>query len=669
MRKYPQWLLSLACVIPISALAAQEAKVFPVQGFFYDARSDSKLDPLFREQLTQQSAASLSRRVHDALQQAFGSRVGKLDHHTAGNTFAVSFHVTRANSFSVDKGNGNSDLIATLTGSIYFTNVISGEILTTISRTVISRAVAANRANLNAERGALFKQALDTLIHDLVTEAPNQFRPIVIETRLTDRAGELLILDTGYRQGLVAGDRIEDSADNLLEIVYAAENYSVGKPVLASNLNLGTTFQKFSAHVATGKDRPRVAVLVEKLPSGYAKDYVARLFAELLGDAAPLSVVQINTGFTQLLQTVREQDGVELSSTQSAERRPPGFVVRLRVPDTVYYEAGTNLDFEKQRRYETRAFADVIDSSGRIIYTATGVDVITDKIVRGIGAGPDERREVSLKNALTDLAKRLAQIGEPKRDRAEIVASSGPSLQINSQDRVYGEHERGVILRKAKARVGKETREILLPTTEASIDGYTGQSPTTLQQGLPIDIGHNKVAVGNLFEVLRLGTPARSAASLAACGPSETLGNTRTPALMELIGSVLGQKMPGMLYAPDATPLTDGVIDPTSGFSAKFPWNLPPVTYCIQPVERINVGDEQCSAQCERPIVSRYTLRIKKGDEVINRVAFESQFKSTGYYGKSTAPEQLKGLFDADVLDEARGLLEKAVDKVSFPSH
>lgn len=668
MSRYLKPLLWLACIVPVTALAAQEAKVFPVQGFFYDGRSDSKLDPLFREQLVQQSVASLSQRVYDELTQAFGPRAGKLDQRTAGNTFAVSFHVTRANSFSVDKGNSNSDLVVTLTGSIYFTNVISGEILTTISRTVISRAVAANQADLNAERRELFKQALGTLIQDLVTEAPKQFQPVVIETRLTDRAGELLILDAGYRQGLAAGDRIEDSADNLLEIVYAAENYSVGKTVLGS-VSLGGQFQKFSAHAATGKDRPRVAVLVEKLPTGYAKDYVARLFAELLGDAAPLSVVQINTGFTQLLQTVREQDGVELSAMKSAERRPPGFIVRLRVPDTVYYEAGTNLDFEKQRRYETRAFADVIDSSGRIIHTATGIDVITDKIVRGVGAGPEERTEVGIKNALTDLAKNLAQIGELKRDRAEIVASSDQSHQINSQGRVYAEHQQGVILRKAKARVGKETREILLPTTEASIDGYTGQSPTTLRQGLPIDTGHNKVAVGDLFEVPRLGTPARSAASLAACGPIETLGNTRTPALMELAGSVLGQKMPGMLYAPDAKPLTDGVIGLASGFSAAFPWNLPPVTYCIQPVERVNIGDEQCGAQCERPIVSRYTLRIKKGDEVINRVAFESQFKSTGYYVKSTAPDQLKSLFDADVLDEARGLLEKAVEKISFPSN
>lgn len=668
MRVYPRWLLSFVCLVPLTTLSAQEAKVFPVRGFFHDASDDSKLDPLFRQYVQAQSAAALSVQIHGYLTQAFGARVGKLNQSTAGNTFTVSFHVTRANSFAVDKGNGNSDVVATVTGSIYFTNVISGEILTTLSRTVISRGVAANSADLGAERRQLFHQALDTLVKDLMQEAPKQFQPVVIEARLTDRSGELLVLDAGYRQGLAAGDSVEDSADNLIQVVYAAENYAVAKSVLASNLNLGTLFQKFSAHAASGQDRPRVAVMVETLPVGYAKDYVARLFSELLGDAAPLSVVQINTGFTQLLQTVREQDGVELSTSQSTGRRPPSLIVRLRIPDSIYFEAGTNLDFEKVRRYETRAFADVIDNSGRIIFSAVGTDVISDKIVRGIGPGVEERREVSMKNALTDLSKKLAKIGELKRDLADIVATQGSSYQVNSQGRVYGEHQPGVILRKAKARVGKDTKVVLLPTVEASVDVFTGQSPTTLKQGLPIDAGHDKVAVGDLFEVQQLGTPASSAATFAVCGPSEALGNARTTALMEITGLLLGQKMPGMLYATDAPSLTQGVIGLQSGFAASYPWNPPSVSYCIQPVERVNVGAETCNQQCERPIVSRYTLRVKRGEEILNRVTFESQFKSTGYYANSTPPLEINRLLDADVLDEARGVLEKAVNKISFPN-
>lgn len=658
------WLLLL---VPVFAQSAEPAKVFPVLGLFFDEREDSKLDPLFREFVRQQSRAILGQRIYDAMVPAFGARVGRLDQRTAGNTFAVSFHITRANSFVVDKGNGNSDVVVTLTGGVYFTNVISGEILTTLSRSVISRAVVARQADLANERRGLFVQAFETLLVDLTTEAPKHFNPVIIETQLTDRQGSLLVFDAGFKQGISAGDRLEDTADNLVDIVYAAENYAVGRMVFDANLSLGSTFQKFNAHPASGKDRPRVAVVVESLPTGYGKDYIARMFSEFLGDAAPLSVVQVNTGFTQLLSTVREQDGVLLSSMKPAERQPPRFLIRLRIPEPVFYETGTNLDFEKQRYYESRAFADVIDNTGRVIFSAVGVDVIKDKIVRGIGPGPDERREVVIKNALTDLGKKLAQIGEVGRDRAEIVSVGDSSLQINSQGRVYSERQQGVVLQKSSARVGKEKREILMPLYEASVKDYAGQKTTTLSIGLPIDTGKSKATAGNVFETLRVGTAPRSAASLAACGPVESLGNSRTPALMEMMSAALGQRMPGMLYAPEAVPLTDGVIGEASGFVRKFPWNQAPIVYCIQPVERVNVGAEQCAAQCDRQIQARYTLRIKKGEEIISRTGFESQYKSTGYYGKSTASDQVIRMLAADVMDEAFGLLQKSVEKLVFP--
>ncbi len=657
------WLLLL---VPVFAQSAQPAKVFPVLGLFFDAAADSKLDPLFREFVSPQSRKILGQRIYDAMVPAFGARVGRLDEGTAGNTFAVSFHITRANSFVVDKGNGNSDVVVTLTGGVYFTNVISGEILTTLSRSVISRAVVARQADLANERRGLFGQAFETLLVDLTTEAPKHFNPVIIETQLTDLQGSLLVFDAGFKQGISAGDRLEDSADNLVDIVYAAENYAVGRMIFDANLSLGSTFQKFNAHPASGKDRPRVAVVVESLPTGYGKDYIARMFSEFLGDAAPLSVVQINTGFTELLSTVRQQ--AVLSSMKPAERQPPRFLIRLRIPEPVFYETGTNLDFEKQRYYVSRAFADVIDNSGRVIFSAVGVDVLKDKIVRGIGPGTDERLEVVIKNALTDLSKKLALIGEVGRDRAEVVSVGDSSLQINSQGRVYSERQQGVVLQKSSARVGKEKREILMPLYEASVKDYAGQKTTTLSIGLPLVSGTRKATAGNVFETLRVGTAPRSAASLAACGPVVSLGNSRTPALMEMMSAALGQRMPGMLYAPEAVPLTDGVIGEASGFVRKFPWNQAPIVYCIQPVERVNVGAEQCAAQCDRHVQARYTLRLKKGEEIISRTGFESQYKSTGYYGKSTASDQVMRMLAADVMDEAFGLLQKSVEKLVFPS-
>ena len=124
--------------------------------------------------------------------------------------------------------------------------------------------------------------------------------------------------------------------------------------------------------------------------------------------------------------------------------------------------------------------------------------------------------------------------------------------------------------------------------------------------------------------------------------------------------------MPGMFYAPDAPKLAESVIGTGSGFTGPIKWDIPPIGYCVQPVDRITLEDEACKEQCERSITSRYTFRLKKGENILARFAFEGKFKSTGYF-KSTDAQNLKVMFEADVVDEARRLLEMAAEKVELP--
>ena len=191
--------------------AAGEARVFPIKAFFYDATEGSRLDPGFRAQVDAETPAALASKIHQALNTAMKDKLGPLDSHTAGRTFTVSFHVTRATSFSVDKGNGNHDLVASVTAGLYFTNVLTGEILTTLSRSVVSRAVVPNNSNMGEEKGKLFGQALETLIGDLVTEAARNFSPTVVDAKITDRTGNLLVLNAGYSKGIQTGDSLSDT--------------------------------------------------------------------------------------------------------------------------------------------------------------------------------------------------------------------------------------------------------------------------------------------------------------------------------------------------------------------------------------------------------------------------------------------------------------------------
>jgi hypothetical protein len=643
--------------------AAQDARVFPVKAFFYDDTKDSKLDSRFRDQVKATTQVVLAAKVHQALEQQLKEKVGELNRNTAGRTFTVSFHVTRATSFSVEKGNGNADILASVTAALYFTNVMTGEILTTISRSMVSRAVVPSNGGMDAEKNKLFTQALDTLIVDLAEAASKSFSPVVVETTVMDQVGDLLVLDAGYAKGVQSGDSLNDISGQLLEVVYAGQHYSVAQRILADKVTSGSVFHKYLSRAADGKIRPRTVVLVESLPANYSDNYIAQLFSELVGDTAPLTMVQVNPGFSDLLSKVVQQ--ATLGSHDTARREIPDLFIRLRVAEPVMYEAKTNLAFETTRHYQTLAFADVVDPSGRVNFSVVGKDEISDKISSGIGAGFAERREVSIKNALTDLAQKLAELSELQRDQSEVVASTSEDAHVNSLGKTFSSKQKGVLLRKAKVRFGKDNQQLLIPVTEAFVESGGGSGQTRLGLGLPLDTKSDKVSPGDVFEIQRLGPLPRSAQAFAVCGPVESLGNINTSSFLEMTGNALGQRMPGVMYVPEIVNLAKH-IGPINNFKRSVKWDIPPVGICIQPVERVNGSEDQCSTQCERQITARYTLRIKSGTEILSRVGFESQFKSTGFY-KQIEPQHLKSLIDADLIDEAKTLLDKAADKVVFP--
>jgi hypothetical protein len=650
----------LCALVLLGAAAGQEARaadkgqVFPVKAFFYDAAEDSNLDPAFKAQMTTLGNAALADKVHGALSAALQDRVGTLDSQTVGRTFATSMHVTRATSFVVDKGNGNSDVLTSVTAALYFTNVRNGEILMTVSRSVVVPAVVANADLKNGgARGPLFARAVDTLIRDLAAEAGQRFSPVLVETRV------------GYAKGLQTGDDLNGPGGQLIRVVYTGEQYAVAEAVLADAAGSGAVFQRFLAHAASGKRRPRTAVLVESRPERFGKDYIAQMFSELVGDKAPLSLVQINTGFSRLLNTVTQQSS--LSITDTARRSTPELFLRLRVAEPMIYEAATNLAYVKLRHYETYAFADLVDTSGRVLFSAMGKDVIEDRITRGVGAGMAERREVSVKNALTDLAGKLVAIGDEKREQSPVVEGGSSAALIDLGGKVLSPRQEGVVLRKARVSLGGLVpQQIWVPVAKANLGALQEGGKAQISVGLGFDAQDEKIQPGQVFETSRVGTPPRSAATYAFCGAPESLGDLRTPALMEFSSFAVNQLMPGMSYVPTLPAEAARVINQTTGFAGEVPWKLPQVAYCLQPVDRVSQAAEQCDEHCERAMGGRYTLRIKAGAEVLGRPAMEAQFRSSGYYPGNEA-SQLKAMLELDVARQSQKVLGKLAEAVSFP--
>lgn len=667
MRRMTAFVLCSAALLNAQAMEPTGVKVFPIKEFFYDASQQSALDVRFLDAINARGIPSLSNGLATSLNTAFAGKIGPLNIHTAGRTYVLSFHVTRATSYVVEKGNGNSDVVATLTASLYFTNVLTGEILTTFTDTMVGRAVIANTDDPNRIKAKLFSEQIDSIMSSLVADAAKHFKPIVVDVQIVDRVENLLILDTGFGKGIQIGDSLDGPNGELIQVVYSAEGYSVATRVLADTAKPGDIFQKVMAHPADGKAKPPAVVLAESVPKNFSSEYVKQIFSDAVGGRAPFGMVQVNVGFGKLLKAVMQDSSVSLSSTDLAKRRPPDLFIRLRVADPIIYEAGTNLDFKKVRHYETVAFADVVDTTGRVNFSAIGKDVINDDISRNIGPGFDERREVSVKNALLNLAENLAKLGDVRREQTPITSATSAEVYISGAGKVFSQNQKGFLLHKLKVQFGKDSRSIWVPTTEAFVDATEDGSKVRLSLGLPLTGVDTKLLPTDVFEVERLGITPRSAYAMEVCGPSESLGTVLTPSLMDFTSHAVGNQMPGMLYVRQVTNLADELIGQQTNFVSSVKWKFPKIELCVQPVERISIAEDVCNGtQCERPITARYTLRVKTASEVLTRTTFETQFKSSGFYKQSTPAAQIQKLIYADLVDEAQVLLDKAANKITF---
>ncbi|MFA9215620.1 MAG: hypothetical protein ACEQSK_00805 [Sphingomonadaceae bacterium] len=656
-------LAGLALLLAGPAGAATEARVFPVAGVFWNHQTEA----INQRFMAAQDLSRLTAQVQATFDSAFAGRTGTLTRQSAADTFAVSFHLTRMSAYDARKADGNVELRTPVTGSIYFTNVVTGEILFTTTSTNAALALlpasALQGSGRQAEEDKLYASSLTALIAQLGKQAGTAFQPRRVDATVTGQQNGLLLLSTGYRQGVQSGDSLEDEQSNLIKVVYAGADYAVAQVVLADQIGAGASFHKFVVGPVDGRLRPRATVVADQVPTDFSAEYLTQLFSEELGAKAPLTMVQVNPTFSGLLTSVLQK--ADLSNSSTARRDTPDLIIRLRVGQPVQYETHTNLAFQTTRGVEVRAYAELIDTSGRVLFAAMGEDSQKTVVTRGLDLAPAARREIAVKNALLALAQKLGTLAEGQPDRASVVQASASAVSVATPAQVYAPKAPGFLLRPTRFTVGGKPVSLLFPLYEAVAEQRSGND-TTLGRLLPLGKERPAPAVGDVFEVLHLGTAPKSATAFSLCPDSENLGTVRTPEFDNLASHALAQVMPGQYYAADVRSAADALINVGNGFNAALDWNIPPTAICVQAVQRVDVSADECADTCRKAMTARYTLRVRNNNVVGAKFGLESKFKSNGYQASSPAAD-VERLIQLDVVDEAQKLLPGLAGKLVFP--
>ena len=636
--------------------AAAQAQVYPVKGFFLDISEGSPIDPRMRDTL---KIAELGARVESLLKAALGKRVGSLSKNTLGKTFVASVHLTRAIQYSVAKPNGTFDLLTPVTGSVYFTNIRTGEVIMTVTETRIGQASISREEQNDQFIAKQFQSTLDALLGSLTTSAAERFAPRMIETRVLGEVDELLFLDAGYKKGVQVGDTLEDAGGNLIEVIYSSNDDSVATRKLAGVVAKGTLFQKFSTGAGDGRERPRVAVVLDGSNDVRNSAYLTQLFSEQLGDKAPLSIVHVNPQFANLLNTVIQQ--ASLDTSHITNRSTPKFLVRLRITDPIEFEKRTNISYLTERGIRAAVFADLVDTSGRVMFSAIGKDIIKDEIAGGFGVDVDARREVALKNALLDLAKNVGVQANLRRDMVAVKEVEGQDVYTSGNEKHFPPRQKGYLLRDV--RIGDAT--LKLPISEAFVDRREGDR-TRLGLGAPLNSKTWTIKPGDLFEVHQMGTVPRNDIAYTLCAGQENLGTIDTPYLRNLAFLALGSGAPGLLYIPEIALRADALISEASGFNAQIKWNIPTTALCALPVQRVNAEADECNkGYCQRPVTARYAIRVVNKEAVVSRTILEIKFKSDAFYS-NTDPNQATKMVSGNLVEHAESLFGKITEKIKF---
>lgn len=577
------------------------------------------------------------------LQQSFPENmVSHITQKTKHRTYVASLEVLRASEYVVNK-DSTSEIFLPVTLSLKLTNILSGEVLYSDSVTlsqpikILSNTVDAPATKAEIEKK--FQSTLLTLVQQVTQDMKAKFMVTEIQSNVIDRWKSYLILDKGFKQGIAKNDELSSADGDLIRVVHADSDYAVAIPVLLQNN--AKTFSKIASNTRQTLNKPKALVVDVLTYQGESKDLVEQVFSDAVGENASFSLTPVNKRYSALAQSISEQ--TELAQAEDVNQRElPEFFIRINVMPVIAYEQAVG-KMTQQQVIHSEVFGEMIDRSGRVIYSAHAVDEIKEMISQGMGFSLDARKEISLKNALLQLGNKFQKGIQFTRSDLKVSASSNQNITIADQGERLSVGMKIHVFNQQKVA----QKNVLIPTWEATIVERQG-AQVKAQLDFPVS-GNDRLAVqsGDVILVDSNAPVGDSKLARVFC-PSlhtEQVGDIPFYGYGPLIYHAFASESKRPFYATGAgfkgqIPLKDTVVQLTenSGFKKNLDLKLHlPNDECLQPVFKIQVKDNSVKCNADQSSCNA-TLVMGSGAR-----RFNQKSERIGAYGLQQEIE-LKGI-------------------------
>lgn len=497
-------------------------------------------------------------------------------------TLIASLQISRADIWTVDKGADISEVFLPITLTLDLTNAITGEVMFTESLSVRPTSKFDNKVIFASSRQQL-PAHINAAIAELVKNAAAKFKPYPLAATVRGTKDGLYVVDKGRKAGLRTGDQIGGDST----VVFADANYAVIRPILDSYKS-GDTISRQVAAPAEYLARPNALIVTASVPEGMSGEYITRIFEENLGSTAVLGTMPVNPSFAQLRNLALGKAG--LSSQAKNERSLPDFIIRLQAHVMEPTRLPSKIPGKYFDTFEAYAIADVVDRSGRVVFSTSAADRIVDDVVGTMGFSIGQRQDTVVRNALFKLAQRIGLEFKPRNLRlpaeaqgnADYALDPGGALAIGT---------RGMVLRKAGNFDGIKD-DVLFPVGTYEVADL--ESGRGLLRNF--DIKTPRLRGGDLFVFDSGAQAAQSRRAFALCAPqpvADSSGDMSNDPLIRALGqSAFNQAFGVPTFLGDIPALAGARMAQFPGARDLGALQARPQDICFTPVFRFSGGTE-----------------------------------------------------------------------------
>jgi hypothetical protein len=355
------------------------------------------------------------------------------------STLVASLHISRADIWEVDKFNGSREVHLPNTVSLLLTNVRTGEVVFTETRSLISTGLTLG-GNVASYAKQQISDQIRANITALVKQAAERFRPNPIRATIAGSFDGKYVIDKGRSAGIRRDDRL--NAD--MKVLFADSDYAIVTAGLEQGLKTGSVLEMQNVQPADYLSKHSALVIFGIPPTNMSAAYLKQTFEEKLGATSLFSISPVNPSVASIRLVASSKVG---STINSEKRLPPEYFVYVQSFVTENTSVATNIPNVALKTFEAYSIGQIVDRSGRVLFSRVVNDRIVDEVAAEIGFPDDQRKDTAVRNSLEKLASVMQSEFKPSSVRLPIEKIGSESIVIDTGG-LLAEGASGVVLRK-----------------------------------------------------------------------------------------------------------------------------------------------------------------------------------------------------------------------------